>query len=405
MGKGTFFSGQPIFNQIISLIPKSEVYRISKKNQSDRYVKKFFFYDHLITMLFCSFHKCSSLREVITGIQAYGGRLNHIGIENTPRRSTLSDSNSKRNSNAFEDLFHYLVKHYLHNSPDSRLKEDIKRVFLIDSTTITLFSNIMKGAGTYGLNGKKKGGAKAHVVLDAEENIPVFIRITEARMSDKTFLNYVNLPENTVVVMDKGYNMYNVYASWGQKGIKYYTRINKAAVYNVIEETTINEENKNKGVLKDQRIILGNPRTQNKAPLQEARLVQYKDPISLKTFEFLSNDMENEPIEIAEMYKRRWQIEIFFKRFKQNFPLNYFLGDNENAIKIQIWCSLIADLLIKIVMDRTARKNRKWSFANLCGFIRLHLGTYINMYAFLRNPEKALLKYKPPDHVRQLTLF
>lgn len=405
MSKGTFFSGQPIFNQIISLIPKSEVQRISQKNQSDRYVKKFFFYDHLITMLFCSFHKCSSIREVITGMQAYGGRLNHIGIENTPRRSTLGDSNGKRDSKAFEDLFHYLVKHFLNISPDSRLKEDIKKIFLIDSTTITLFSNIMKGAGSYGLNGKKKGGAKAHVVLDAEENVPTFIRLTEARMSDKTFLNHVNLPENAVVVMDKGYNMYNVYASWTKRGIKYYTRKNKASVYTVIKEIPVNDENKTRGVLNDQAIILGNPRTQKKAPLQQARLIQFKDPLTLRIFEFLSNDMDSEPIEIAEMYKRRWQIEIFFKRFKQNFPLNYFLGDNENAIKIQIWCSLIADLLIKIIMDRTANKNRKWSFANLCGFIRLHLGTYINMYHFLRNPEKALLKYKPPDHVRQLTLF
>ena len=110
------------------------------------------------------------------------------------------------------------------------------------------------------------------------------------------------------------------------------------------------------------------------------------------------------PATIADIYKKRWQIELFFKRIKQNFQLHYFLGDNENAIRIQLWSALITDLLIKIIKDK-ADKARKWSMANLSSLIRLHLGTYIHLRTFLANPEKALLNYKDPLHQQQLSLF
>jgi hypothetical protein len=404
MGKSTFFTGQPIFTQILSLVPRSIVKRVSLEHQSDRYCKKFYFYDHLVTMLFSSFHSCTGLREIITGMQAEGDRLKHLGLKNTPRKSTLADSNAKRSHLAFEDLFHSLVANFFKGLPDSRSKNDIRRLFIIDSTTFTLFSNVMKGAGTYGLNGKKKGGAKAHVVLDSFDNSPAFIRITESRKSDKTFLNHINIPSNSSVVLDKGYNQYNTFSGWSRNDIRWYTRLNKAAVYEVMEELPIPKEDIELGVLDDMIIKLGNPATRKKAPLQDARLVHYYDKLSKRTFYFLTNDLVSPPYEIAQMYRRRWQIEMFFKRLKQNFPLKCFLGDNENAIRIQIWCSLMADLLIKVVMDRM-HSTKKWSFANLCSLIRLHLGTYINLWAFLKCPEKSLLNYKPPNLSIQGSLF
>ncbi|MBK5278510.1 MAG: IS4 family transposase [Bacteroidia bacterium] len=404
MSKSTFFTGQPIFSQVLSLIPKPLVRRVCQEHQADHYCKKFFFHDHLVTMLFSSFHSCTGLREVITGMQAEGDRLMHFGLKNTPRKSTLADSNIKRPHTAFEDLFHQLVSHYFKGLPDSRSKNDIRRLFIIDSTTFTLFSTVMRGAGTYGLNGKKKGGAKAHVVLDSLHDTPAFIRITESRKSDKTFLNHVNIPSNTSVVLDKGYNQYNTFSGWSRKDIRWYTRLNKAAVYEVMEELPLTQDQIELGVLDDQMIKLGNPVTRKKTPLQDARLVQYYDAESKRKFYFLTNDFISCPYEVAQMYRRRWQIEMFFKRLKQNFPLKCFLGDSENAIRIQIWCSLIADLLIKVIMDKM-HTTKKWSFANLCGLIRLHLGTYINLWAFLKNPEKSLLNYKPPDRSMQAKLF
>jgi hypothetical protein len=404
MSKSTFFTGQPIFTQLLQLIPKTEVRQVVRKHSSDRYCKKFYTYDHLVTMLFCALHQCTSLREVTTGMQALGERLRHLGLVHTPRRSTFADSNCNRSSQVFEDLFHALVRHFYKTLPDSRSKNELRKRFIIDSTTFTLFNNVMKGAGTYGLNGKKKGGAKAHVVLDANEDVPIFVRITEARMSDKSFLNHIRISPNSIVVMDKGYNQYKTFAEWTSHNIRWYTRINKAAVYQVVETLVVSDHQRVLGVMKDQLIKLGNPETQKKNPLQEARLVHFKDALTNKVFQFVCNDFMSSPHEIAEMYRKRWQIELFFKRLKQNFPLKYFLGDSENAIRIQIWCSLIADLLMKVIMDKVA-KGKKWSYANLCGIVRLHLGTYINLFAFLKNPEKALINYKPPNLTWQTKLF
>jgi len=120
-----------------------------------------------------------------------------------------------------------------------------------------------------------------------------------------------------------------------------------------------------------------------------ARLVQYRDKESGEQYQFISNNFRMKATSIAALYKKRWQIELLFKRMKQNYPLKYFLGDSENAIKIQIWCSLIADLLLKVIKKGAAAK---WSFSNLAAMVRLHLMTYIDLTGFLKSPEKALLK-------------
>lgn len=405
MGKNTFFTGQPIFTQLLSLIPKVIINKTANTYAANRYCKKFFFYDHLVTMLFSCFHSCTGLREVTTGMQAEGDRLRHLGLKNTPRKSTFADSNVKRSSKIFEELFHQLVSHFFRTSPDSWSKKDFRRLFIIDSTTFTLFNNIMKGAGSYQLAGKKKGGAKAHVVLDAEKDIPYFVLVTEARMADKGFLNSIYLPPNTRVVMDRGYNHYGAFLDWSRRNILWYTRINKAAVYQIMEELPLSKEQIQLGVIDDQIIKLGNPVTRKKMPLQDARLVKYKDRLTGKVFQFITNDFNSTAFEIAETYRRRWQIEIFFKRLKQNFPLKYFLGDSENAVRIQIWCSLITDLIVKVIMDKAEVMKKKWSFANLSSLIKLHLGTYIDLIAFLKNPERSLLNYKPPATDLQTQFF
>lgn len=398
MSKNMFFTGQPVFSQLLSLIPRRTLTSVAKKHRSDRYYKRFFFFDHVVSMLVCSFHGCTSLRELTTGMQVYASRLSHFGIVNPPRRSTLAEANMNRSAAAFEDLFHRLFQELSKFSPDSRNNNSINKLFLIDSTTITLFKNIMKGAGNATISGRKKGGVKAHVVLDAGMDTPSFVRITEARMNDKTFLKNINLPVGGVAVFDKGYNDYNEYKRMTIDGIIWVTLINKAAVYREESCSLITKEEHDEGILSDSTITLGNPATKSKTPLQTVRLIKYKNPQTKKYLEFLTNDLERPALEVAQLYKQRWQIETFFKRLKQNMPVKYFLGDNENAIKIQLWCALIADLLIKIVFDKIAMKTkRKWSFANLAGLIRLHLGTYVDLRKFLANPDLALQKYKPPE--------
>ena len=151
--------------------------------------------------------------------------------------------------------------------------------------------------------------------------------------------------------------------------------------------------------------MLGRPSNRSKTPLIKVRRVIYRDPQTNKRFEFITNDWKSKPQRIADIYKSRWQIELVFKRIKQRYPLRYFLGDNENAIKIQIWTALICDLLVQIVKDHLEQRAKaKWSYSNLASMIKHHLMTYIKLIPFLSNPEKALITYKIPPPER-LTLF
>jgi hypothetical protein len=407
MPKSTFFTGQPILGQLLSFIPRSKVDQLAVKYHSNRYCKRFKAYDHLVTMLFSSFHHCTSLRELITGLQANSTRLGHLGIKYTPRKSTLADANKRRSADLFCDLFHLLRKRYYGFSPDSRLKGRLKdRLFIVDSTTITLFSEVFKACGNAMGNGRKKGGVKAHTLIRAKDDIPCFVHITAASANDSTIMPQLKLPRGSILVMDRGYNSYIPMAAWTAQGITWVTRLNKAACWELLEELPLNEKLKNNGVISDRLISLGNRSRKSKVPLQQARIVTYYDKKDNRAFEFLTNNKELSALTIAGIYKRRWQIESLFKRLKQNFQLHNFLGDNQNAIKIQIWCALIADLLTKIVKDKADKQRKtKWSFSNVAGLIRQHLGTYIDLGRFLVNPEKALIGYKEDIPRQQLALF
>lgn len=405
MPKVTFFTGQPIFNQILSLIPGAGVSSLVKKYNADRYSKKFKSFDHLVTMLYCCFHHCNSLRELITGMQASSARLAHLGLKFTPRRSTLADANERRTADLFQDLYHLIYKHFYSGLPDSVSKKKVdNKLYIIDSTIISLFSTVMQSTGSFGLNGKKKGGVKANVVVRAAHNLPCFVRLSEGKRSDKKFLCEVNVPKGSIVVMDKGYNSYEHFLRWTLAGITWVTRMNNAAVYSIVATRRISEKQAQYGVRADHEIKLGNPRTVSKIPLQKARLIIFYDAASGKEFRFITNNFTYGASTIADIYKKRWQIEMIFKRVKQNFQLQYFLGDNENAIRIQLWCTLIADLLIKVIKDK-ADKKRSWSMANLTGLVRLHLGTYIDLFKFLAAPEKALINYVDPIDKMQLQMF
>jgi hypothetical protein len=412
MSKSRFFTGQPVFSQVLKLIPSILLAELCQSHKTNRYCKRFKGYDHVVTMLYSAFHRCNSLNEIITGMQANGSRLLHLGLTQTPRRSTLADANKRTSEAFFCDLFHRLQKHYYGFLPDSRTnnkrkKEESNELFIIDSTSITLFSDVMQGPGVRGLNGKKKGGVKAHAVVHARHDVPCYVRLTEAKSSDRTFLKEIDfLPKGSIVAMDKGYNLYQKYSEWTERGIKWVTRLNIRAVYSINQKLKVAQTWREQGVRKDYIINLGNPDTSYINPVQKVRLIIFYDHLKKRLFHFISNDLTSEPLYICQLYKKRWQIETLFKRLKSNFSFKYFLGETPNAIKIQIWAALIADLLIKIVQDQINKlKNKKWAFANLASLIRLHLSTYIDLFAFLQNPRQALLHYQPPDSKKQATLF
>lgn len=396
MDKTTLFTGQPVFSQLLAFIPKSILKDVILKHQTDRYYKRFKTNDHLLTMLYATFHGCKSLREVITGMMACTTRLNHLSLHYLPRRSTLAEANQNRTQEAFADLYQRLYLYFYPDSPKQKASKNIeKRLFIFDATVIELFSEVMKGSGKKPVSGKRKGGVKAHVLIKADEDVARFVHLIPAKHNDNVFMPFVHLPQGSIVTFDRGYYAYRILQKWDKEKITWVTRLRNRALTEVVLAKEITTEEAAIGILKDEQILLGH---KDKFTV---RRISYKDPLSSKELFFMTNNMRMKASTITGIYKRRWQIELLFKRLKQNYPLKYFLGDSENAIKIQIWCALITDLLIKIVKDKV---KRKWAFSNIAGMIRLHLMTYINLIKFLQNPEKALRNYLPQTQL-QLSLF
>jgi hypothetical protein len=384
MSKSNHFSTKSVFGQLISLIDERLIGRSVKKSDSDRYTKRFKTKDHLISMLFCSFSKCTSLREISGAMLGLSGKTAGFQLNHIPKRSTLSDANKKRDVLVFENIYHGLLKQYGNFLSDSRIKEVIKKqVKIFDSTTISLFKDILEGVGRNPKTGKKKGGIKVHTVVNADEIVPDLVWFSEAKRHDHNFLEKLKCDENTVYVFDKGYNDYRGFEHFTAQKTGFVTRIKDNASYLKIEELDI-ESYIHSGVLKDEIIEIEVKNGKETSKLRLRKVVFY-DRQNKREFEFLTNLFEMRADLIAALYKIRWQIELLFKQLKQNFPLKYFLGDNENAIKIQIYCVLIVNLLLAVIKKRL---KRNWAFSNLVSFCKIHLFNYINLMKFLENPEK-----------------
>jgi hypothetical protein len=397
MNKSNNFSGQPIIKQLLKLISPSSITRTVSQHNSDRYYKRFKTYDHLVTMLYATLSGVSSLRELSTILLACEGRIGHLNLKYFPKRSTLSDANKNRSAQVFASIYYSLFNTYrMFLSDSSPLSLPVKHLKIVDSTTISLFSDILKGVGRNPINGKKKGGIKMHTMINALEDVPCLIRFSSAATHDHTFLKDLNLEKGSFVVFDKAYNDYLQYLQWTENDIYFVTRQKDNAVYKSVVEFDLSDTTSN-AVLKDERICV-----QKKEKTIELRRIAYWDSKKEKVYEFISNNFELESDKIADIYKHRWQIETMFKRLKQNFPLKYFLGDNQNAIEIQIWCGLIIQLLMLVIQRKTTRK---WAYSNMVSMVRFHLMTYIDLFKFLENPNKQWkeLTTKPPD--KQLSLF
>ena len=384
MSKNIHFFGQSVFGQLISLIDTNIISNASKTCLSDRYVKKFKTKDHLISMLFCSFAKCTSLREVSGAMLGLSGKTKHFQLDHIPKKSTLGDANQRRDADVFGIIYNKLFLKYGHYISDSRIKDVIrKQIEIFDSTTISLFKDILKCVGRKPKNGKRKGGIKVHTVINADETVPKLVWFTHSATHDHVLLSKLKMDSNIIYVFDKGYNDYKAFRRFCENETGFVTRIKDNAVYNSVCQNEI-EEHIHSGVLEDEIIELTVKEADSTSKLQ-LRKIQFYDRELKREFEFLTNLFDMRADLVAAIYKIRWQIELLFKQLKQNFPLKYFLGDNENAIKIQIYCALIANLLMTVIQKIL---KRSWAFSNLVSFCKIHLFNYIHLINFLENPDK-----------------
>ncbi len=404
------FVGQPIFKQIISLIDAVNIQGLILKHDSDRYYKAFKSRMHVVTILFGILSRCDSMTEICEGLRALGGKLNHLGFEKAPAKSTACDGLRNRPSGFFEDLYFSLVKKYQSFLSDSRTYGlTFKEVLLIDSTTIRLFSDILKGVGRNPIgDGKKKGGLKVHMVIDAVQSVGRFIKITAAKVHDQNFLKSLELISHSMIVFDRAYNYYQQFALWTQKKVYFVTRMKKNAVFTIIEVNRNHYRKNGKAkVLSDEIIELeynsedeNGKKNMNITKTIRLRRVRYQDEKN-RYYEFLTNNFEIEAEEVAFLYKKRWGIELLFKKMKQNFQLHYFYGENVNAIYTQVWCTLIAQLLLTVVQKIS---NAKKAFSVVAALVRIHLISMLDVYELLKSSKRNYnKKFESPPNL-QLSL-
>lgn len=371
------------------MLDRSKILQISREMGGERYTKRFNCWTHLVVMLYAVIMRFDSLREITASMLAEAHKLGHLGINIKIGRSTLADANVRRSEAIFEKIYRDLyAKYHSLLSSDSRCGRNPKwmdKLQIIDSTTITLFSNrIYRGVGRHPKLGRKKGGIKVHTVIHANEGVPSDIRFTSAATHDSFMLIPSNLNGGDVMAMDRAYIDYRKMEEMTERGVTYVTKMKKNLKYTILRDIMYQTPDGLMEVRIQNVEFTGKVKEDNMIR-HRARIVTYADADKRKLVQLLTNDMDADPEEIIAIYRKRWEIELLFKQMKQNFPLKYFYGESANAIKIQIWITLIANLLLMVLKKGLARR---WSFSGLATMVRITLMYYVDFYSLFNNPEK-----------------
>lgn len=367
-----------LFNQLLHHFPRTEFAALVRKHRAERGAKGFTCWTQFVSMLFCQLSHAASLRDICNGLSCCLGKLVHLGITRSPNKSTLSYANEKRPASLFEDLFWTALDRFrntqLLGSVPHRFRFKNKLLSL-DSTTISLCLSLFPWADFKTV----KGGIKTHVLLDHDDYLPRYVLISKAKQPDVKVAHGLSLTPGSIVVMDLGYIDYDLFAQWSNAGVFFVTRLRRDLNWRVVENRPVPQ---NRNILQDQ-IIRFNSQWGRKycRNLFFRRIVLHipgEQPLV-----FLTNHFKFGPTTIADIYKDRWKIEVFFKALKQNLKIKSFVGTSPNAIYIQIWTALIAMLLLKWLHHLS---KAKWSFSNLASMLRLNLFTYRDLRAWLDQP-------------------
>ena len=379
MGKDTHFIGQPVYVQLLNLVDRERIRMISLRGGHDRYVKKLDGYTHFVAFLFAVLMRFDTLRETVIGMMAEASKLQHLGVDYLVKRSTLSDANNRRSSQFFRDIYKHLYNRYRQILSDSRLSEVQKRLYIIDSTTITLFSTILKWAGRNPRHGKKKGGIKAHCVIRYDEWVPHFVNFTSAATHDIRTLKGLQLLAGSFIAMDRAYIDYAEMERLTQEKVCYVTKMKKNLSFRTLSNTTLVTPDGLAEMIVSKVLFAKDDVT------HVSRMIEYWDKDG-RHATLLTNNFDLSEQAIIDIYGHRWQIELLFKQLKQNFPLKYFYGESVNAIESQIWVCLVANLLLTVV---NRKMKRRWAFSNLVTAVRQMLMYYVDIFSFLENPERT----------------
>jgi IS4 transposase len=375
-----------IFHQLLREVPRHQFEKVINRYEGNRRIRSLPCWTQFCTMLFAQLCLRQSLRDVVSAWDSHARAHYHIGARKV-KRSTLADANAKRPAGMYMELFYCL----LGKSRDNRIQHK-DAVRLIDSTTIDLCKQQFEWAEFR----SRKSGVKIHTVYDPDAKVPTFFSITNARQHDKRAAERMPLLDGATYVFDRAYNDYSWFHDMTERQIHFVGRMKSHAKFEVVEELPAIGD----GVLEDQLIRLSSPMTKKQYP-RVLRRVCFRREDDGKVLSFITNDMNRSATEIADLYKQRWQIELFFKWIKQNLKIKRFIGTSENAVKIQIIIAMIAYLLLGMARKLVPTKK---SLQQLARLVSVNLMQRRNITELLGDAAPPP-RQKRPMNLRQLALI
>lgn len=385
-------STMTVLGQLLDVLPRDKFELLTGQHHGDRRVRKLTCWQQLTILLYAQITEKDSLRDIETGLLIQHRSWYHLGIE-TVARSTLAEANRKRSSKIFESFFYTFLQECLCFSTDTAKDFSFENpLYAIDSTTIRLCLALFPWAKFR----KKKGAIKLHVLLNIRSQIPELITISTGKKADITAARQIDLtllPDGSILVMDRGYVDYAFLHSIHAAKKTFVVRLKENAQIVRMEQRDIPEEEREAGVRKDDRIAFVLPDAIEHYP-EDLRLVTYHDAEHDVTYEFLTNNTELSAKTIADIYKSRWQIELFFKWIKQHLKIKTFLGTSENAVQIQIWVAMTYYLLLAWLKHQTYFRSTLLDLSRMIREVPLEHISLINLLHLTPQNVSQLAKKK-----------
>lgn len=385
-----------LFSQIIGCLDRTKFSKLAGKHQSDKHSKGFNSWTHLVSMLFCQFAKSQSVRDISNGLRSATGNLNHFGVSRAPSKSNLSYQNKHREWKLFRDYYYALLESLGQQAGFKQVKFRIKsKIFLLDATTISLCLSLFDWARYK----RTKGAIKMHTLLDYDGNLPAYVNVTDGKTADNKGAYDIPLLKGSVIVADRFYNDFSLLNIWDSKGVYFVVRHKENLQYTMVEENELPEK-RDEHILKDDIITLSNPVSAQKYDGLLRRIALWDDK-NQQVIELITNHPKWSANTIGELYKSRWQVEIFFREVKQLLHIKSFIGTSQNAVLIQIWSALITILVLKALK---AKAKYQWHLSNLIAFIRLNLFVKIDLWHWINHPFIEATE-SPPAEITQGVLW
>ena len=374
-----------LFAQAIGKLPKENIRKIIRQAKTDKHCKGYNTWSQFISMMFCQFSGCDSVRDISNGLNSANGNLNHLSISRAPSKSTVAYQNAHRDSKVFRDIYYEMYRYFGQQAQWERGKFRFKMpIKLLDSSTVTLTMSLYEWAHYT----TKKGAVKMHTLLDYDSLLPEFVNITDGKCGDNTAAFDIPVTPHSVVVADRGYCDFALLNDWDSNNVFFVVRHKDNLLYSQIKELDLPEK-RAQNVLIDEIIELDGTQTKRKYPKRMRRIAVWNDEHDY-VVQLLTNNFKLAASTIAELYKARWQIEIFFRSIKQLLKIKSFIGTSCNAVETQIWTAL-ATMLLLCWMKHIAKY--KWALANLVVSLRLNTFTKIDLEKWLNEP------FTPPPEV------